>query len=78
MTHPAVPVPGDSDPRTEGADRRQAFFERSGAALTCVECRTTFDHIDAEWLDAHVRESIGCPGCGLSSRIPVDDDGSGS
>lgn len=57
------------------ATYRPDFFDRSAERLRCRVCLTTIDFGDGtrspEWLDDHVGERLGCPGCGLASRIPV-------
>lgn len=75
--YPEPPTPG-TDPRTPGADRRPDFYDRAGNELTCRECGTVIDHLTSDWIDARIRDVFPCPGCGLGSRLPVDDDGSGS
>jgi len=71
--YPEPPEPGP-DPRTAGAVRSADFYDRADVAgqaeLTCRECDETFDTLTVAWADAHVRETVGCPTCGLSSRIP--------
>lgn len=61
------------------ADYRPDFYDRDGLALRCRVCgaRFSFDAAtgrDPAYLDTHVGEVIGCPACGLGSRIPSVDE----
>lgn len=60
-------------------DYRPDFYDRDGLVLRCRVCgvRTSFEADSgraAEYLDTHVGEAIGCPACGLASRIPSLDE----
>jgi hypothetical protein len=64
-----------ADPRTPGADRRPDFYDRSENKLRCTECGQLIEEIPGDWLDARIRDSLPCPGCGLSSLIPTREEG---
>jgi hypothetical protein len=60
-------------------DYRPDFYDRDGDLLRCRVDDTLipFDGTsgrDPAYLDAHVGEVFGCPGCGLGSRIPSLDE----
>lgn len=69
--YPEPPMPGP-DPRTEGAVRIPDFCDRDGGTLRCRECANEWE-LEVEWLDARIRDTIGCPACGIFCRIPSDD-----
>jgi hypothetical protein len=62
------------------ADYRPDFYDRSGLLLRCRPCAYLIDFDPEEsgrddaWLDAHVGETLPCPGCGLDSRIPTIEE----
>lgn len=62
------------------ADYRPDFYDRSGLLLRCRPCGALIDYDpdesgrDPAWLDAHVGETLPCPGCGLDSRIPTIEE----
>lgn len=54
------------------------FFDRDGTRLRCRACRAEIDYmdegLDASYLSDHVGEAIGCHACGLTSRIPTEEE----
>lgn len=54
--------------------RRPDFYSRTDDTLVCRECGQMIDHIPEDWLEARIGDAIGCPGCGISSRIPTRDE----
>jgi hypothetical protein len=55
------------------------FFDRTGDQLRCRICLVVIDFSSEsgrspEYLDKHVGEALGCPACGLASRIPSTDE----
>lgn len=54
--------------------RRPDFFSRTDNTLVCRECGQMIDHIPGDWLEARIGDSVPCPGCAISSRIPTRDE----
>lgn len=57
--------------------RKDGFYYRSidGESICCPECGFIIEDIPGDWLDARVGDSIPCPNCALSSRIPTAEEG---
>lgn len=53
--------------------RAADFFDRDHERLRCRECGYVFA-IPSDWIGRHPGEHLPCPGCGLTSRLPTEEE----